>query len=163
MDDLNGILRYAANFELVKCKVLVEFNLGEGFPVLDDASERDYHIAFHTLYSEIRDLRPRPEKARITSKLENEVQKVQIEHNGNRAPEDKLELLNQRLAKCARGEVHYGKFSRHGNLIAATILQKYGGRIRLENIGGEYCVRTTVEIQIPKSRAVRFSPILAGL
>ncbi len=127
----------------------VELNLGEyHFPELSDDVSTDYRRAFAQLYGELIDARPVPSKVKITSKLEQNVQVLLIEHNGIPVDESVLRKLNSELEACARGQANY-KGRPHGNHIAANILCKHGGRVRILNIvSGEYKVQTYVEIPL---------------
>ena len=152
MINLNDILESKAEFHLRSHHIEYELILGEGFPNLDDKTSHDYFSVFGELYGEIVDVRPLPTKVRITSKLEDELQIVCIEHNGNQLRKDILDWLNRNIERVEKGEPTFTTPGKHGNLRAAKILKPYGGTIRLSNIhNGEYHIQTKVEIPIPTS------------
>ncbi len=83
---------------------------------------------------------------RYQTKLDGEIYKIILSHNGKRIPETKLLEINADLKSIAEGTKQHD-MERHGNLIAAQFVKEIGGRIYIENIDEEdYAVRTTIEI-----------------
>jgi len=153
MGNLNDLVQLQTDWTFKGYPIRVELILGHyNFPELDDETLTDYRRAFAQLYGEVIDARPQPTKVRITSKLEEDIQKVLIEHNGNQIRADILNTLNRNIQRTLRGEPTYTTPGRHGNIMAAKILRKYGGTLKLSNINqDEYYIQTLIEIPIPKT------------
>ena len=150
MGNLNDIIQIQVNWNFDRYPIEVELKLGEEhFPELSHDMQIAYAQAFGQLYGEVIDTRHRPSKVRISSKLEQDVQILIIEHNGGQISERVLEKLNSELESCARGQANY-EGRAHGNHIAANILYKYGGRLKILTINdGVYSVQTKVELPVP--------------
>ena len=150
MTNLNDCITMLIGWAFIKpYSISVELKLeAQDLPDLDESTLEDYGHIFHYLYGEVTDAKPRPTKVRITSKLEDKIQQVLIEHNGKPIPRETLERLNYELEGCAIGEARY-KVRPHGTHIAGNLLRKYGGKMTLSNINdGDYHVQTKVEIPI---------------
>lgn len=149
MTNLNDLITMQTDWTFKPHSIGVELKLGEEkFPQLDESTLTDHRRAFGYIYDEVTSARPQPTKVRITSELENGVQRVLIEHNGRPIGDDVLNALNSDLESYARGKPRYPN-RKHGNHFAAEYLLKYGGRITLSNINDEeYHVQTKVEISI---------------
>lgn len=86
-------------------------------------------------------------KTRIKTRLEDNVQYVYFDNDGE-ISEERLRELNKGLEEIFEGEKEWTE-SEKGNFIAAQKLKKYGGRISLERISdGEYNVRTVLTLPV---------------
>lgn len=85
-------------------------------------------------------------KALYRTRLEGDLQKVMLYHNGRQLPQETLVRINSDLETIASG-VPWTE-SRHGNQLAAEKVRLYGGRVYIENLAeSPYTVRTTLELK----------------
>ncbi len=91
-------------------------------------------------------------KFQLRTEFDNGLQRIILEHNGRRIPEDAITEINDKLSDIADGKIKENPSWRGGNLIAALELQSEHGRIYLENLPETslYSVRTRVEIPLKK-------------
>lgn len=88
-------------------------------------------------------------RSRVIGRLEGNLQIICIDHDGSITQED-LDRLNKEFSEIQNGKI-YSDRGRHGNLMAADVLRRYNGYLKIERINeNPYFVRTTITIPIPE-------------
>lgn len=146
LSDITEFYIKACGSNLTRNSIEIIIDIAPDMPkVFEEKIPNPITYALSQLTLEVEDAKS--SKCLYQTKLEDNVQKLMIYHNGRSIPISTLENLNSRLRDIAEKKVRYDSW-RHGNLIAARFIQELDGELILENISGDYKVLTTVKIPL---------------